>query len=80
MRLFRPHAEPETLATLPDAGQGNRFKQYVFPGLRQQIEGQASTHPDLDDGYRAQLFTDSAAQSADQGAWVSLEEIEPHSL
>ncbi len=75
VRLFRANAEPETLATLPDAGQGNRFKQYVFPGLHQQIAGQASTHPDLEDGYLAQLFTDSAAQSAEQGAWVNLSEI-----
>ena len=76
IRRFCADVEPETVATLPDGGQGNRFKKYVFPALRQQIDGQPSPHPSLDDGYRVQLFTDSAAQSADQGAWVELTDLE----
>jgi predicted dehydrogenase len=76
VRVFQADAEPETVATLPDAGQGNRFKQYVFPGLRDRIEKQASVHPGLDDGYRVQLFTEAASQSATDGGWIDLEELE----
>ena len=76
VRIFRTDTEPEMLATLPDEGLGNRFKQYAFPGLRDRIAGRPSLHPDLEDGYQAQLFTDSAAQSAERGAWVDLAEVE----
>lgn len=76
LRLFGADTEPRTLATLPDQGQGNRFKNHVFPALRECIEGGPSEHPGLDDGYRSQLFTDSAARSARRGEWVSLSEIE----
>ena len=75
VRLFRANEEPKTLATLPDTGLGNRFKQHVFPALRRHIEGKASPHPGLDDGYHIQLFTDSAAESARQGAWMNLSGI-----
>jgi len=64
------------VATLPAEGQGNRFKQYAFPGLRDRIEGRTCPHPGLDDGYRAQLFTEAAARSARQGGWVELSTIE----
>ena len=76
VRLFRTDADPETAATLPDEGQGNRFKQYAFPGLRDRIEGTPCVHPGLDDGYRVQLFTEAAARSARQGGWVELSAIE----
>ena len=76
VRLFRTDADPETVATLPDEGQGNRFKQYAFPGLRDRIEDRPCPHPGLDDGYRVQLFTEAAARSARQGGWVELSAIE----
>ena len=76
VRLFRTDADPETVETLPDEGQGNRFKQYAFPGLRDRIEGTPCVHPGLDDGYRVQLFTEAAARSARQGGWVELSAIE----
>jgi predicted dehydrogenase len=76
VRLFKADASPETVATLPDTGQGNRFDQYVFPGLRDRIEGRSSAHPGLDDGFRVQLFTEAAAQSATDGVWVDLAELE----
>ena len=76
LRLFRPDAEAQTVATLPDEGQGNRFSKYVFPALRERMEGRPSLHPGLDDGYRVQLFTDGAARSAGRGEWVDLSEIE----
>jgi predicted dehydrogenase len=70
LRLHRPHADPETLATVPDEGLGNRFHAYVFPALRERMAGRPSEHPGLDDGYRVQLFTDAAAVSATLGAWI----------
>lgn len=76
LRVFRRDAKPETVATLPDKGLGNRFSQYVFPALRERIAGGHSEHPGLDDGYRVQIFTDSAACAARRGAWVDLSEIE----
>lgn len=76
LRLFRADAEVETLANLPDKGQGNRFQKYVFPGLRDRIAGRPTDHPGLDDGYRVQLFTDAAACSAKRGEWVELSAIE----
>ena len=76
LRLFRPDAETRTMATLPDKGQGNRFKQVVFPALRERLESKPTEHPGLDDGYRVQLFTDAAARSAKEGKWVELAEIE----
>ena len=76
LRLFRPDAEARTVATLPDRGQGNRFSKYVFPALRERMEGRPSSHPGLDDGYRVQLFTDGAARSAKRGEWVDLSDVE----
>ena len=76
LRIHRPDIEPELVATLPDTGLGNRFSKYVFPALRERIVGKSSDHPGLDDGYRVQLFTDSAVLSAKRGAWVELSEIE----
>ena len=76
VRLARPESDPETVAVYPDEGFGNRFKKHVFPALRERMNGGASEHPGLDDGYRVQLFTDAAARSAREGRWVDLEEIE----
>ncbi len=67
---------PRLLETVPDSGPGNRFAQHVFPALRERAAGQASDHPGMDDGYRVQLFTDAASESAKRGAWVELKEIE----
>ncbi len=61
---------------VPDSGPGNRFSQHVFPALRLGIAGQESSHPNLNDGYQVQLFTDAAAQSALRGEWVSLAEVD----
>jgi predicted dehydrogenase len=77
LRLFRSDAEPETVATLPDHGLGNRFREHVFPALRERMDHNSNLqHPGLDDGYRVQLFTDAAARSAKQGAWVDLDSID----
>ena len=76
VRLFLPNQPPETLAVTPDLGFPNRFRQFAFPALRESIAGGKSDHPGVEDGYRAQMFTDAAARSAQQGRWVELAEIE----
>ena len=82
IRLARPNEDAETFQTLPDLprhtdpGFGNRFARHVFPAVRRQLSGEASDHPDLEDGWRAQLFTDAAALSSRRGAWVELGEVE----
>ena len=76
VRLFQSDVIGKALAMLPDDGQGNRFKEYVFPGLRDRIEGRPSVHPGLEDGYRVQLFTEAAARSARQRIWAELSDIE----
>jgi predicted dehydrogenase len=76
LTLARTGKEPELLATVPDPGFGNRFAKYVFPAIRRRIAGEPTDHPGLDDGWRVQRFTDAAAQSAQRGTWVSLEELD----
>ncbi|MDA1014066.1 MAG: Gfo/Idh/MocA family oxidoreductase [Planctomycetota bacterium] len=56
--------------------QGNRFEQYAFPGLREQLESGATTHPTLHDGCRVQFFTDACVRSAQTGKSVKLSVIE----
>ena len=74
IRFANPDGSVECIDTLPDQGFGNRFAKYVFPALRRFLEGEPSDHPDLLDGYRVQLFTDAAARSAREGAWVGVGE------
>ena len=77
MRIARGSDPPKLLETIDDTGFGNRFSKFVFPALRACVEGDVSDHPGLDDGWRVQLFTDAAAQSATQGGWVELAELSP---
>ncbi len=58
----------------PDEGFGNRFHKWVFPSLAPIVRGEARTgnHPDLEDGWIAQKFTDAAAKSVEGGCWVKL--------
>lgn len=76
VRLFRTGADGETVASIPEKSHNNRFRQFVFPGLGNRLAKQPSDHPGLDDGYRIQLFTDAAAQSAQAGTWVALADVE----
>lgn len=64
------------LETVTDNGIGNRFQQYVFPGIRDHIAGTISSHPGMEDGWRVQVFTDAVVASAKRGGWVELREIE----
>lgn len=70
--LVKPGGDPAVLETVPDPGFGNRFAQHVFPAIRARMNGEPTEHPGLDDGWRVQLFTDAASQSAREGRWVSL--------
>lgn len=67
--------DPDT-HEVTDSGWGNRFSKFVFPALRESQSGNSNSHPNLEDGYAVQLFTDAAAQSAREGGWVSLEELD----
>lgn len=50
----------------------NRFADFVFPALRAAIAGEPTDHPDLEDAYRVQRFTDAAAKSGSSGGWVDV--------
>ena len=73
--LVRPEADPELLVTLPVDKPPNRFKDFVFPALRSQIQSGAVDHPHLADGVQVQRFTEAAALSAQRGNWVQLAEL-----
>lgn len=75
LTLAHSDKDPASIETVADAGFGNRFAQYVFPALRERIAGRPTEHPGMEDGYRAQLFTDAAARSAREGTWVNLGDI-----
>ena len=73
LTLVRPDGSKELIASIPDQGFGNRFSNYVFPAIRAFLKGAKDLdYPDLEDGWRVQLFTDAAALSARQGRWVEL--------
>lgn len=77
--LFRADGAAEVVQSISDAAGGNRFAMHVFPGLAAMIAGEPTSHPNLEDGYRVQLFTDAAAKSAQDGTWVRLCSIDPAS-
>ncbi len=69
--------EPILLETVPFAGDTNRFGEHVFPSLRAQIAGEPNDHPNLDDGWLVQLFTDAAVKSAQEGRTIQLSDLSP---
>ncbi|MCY2964834.1 MAG: Gfo/Idh/MocA family oxidoreductase, partial [Planctomycetota bacterium] len=50
LTLVVPGESPRLLETIHEATLGNRFAQYVFPALAEQIAGRPTTHPTLADG------------------------------
>lgn len=66
-----------TVANVPPGGFdiGNRFKAYVLPAL-ESVMGGTPQHsldtPNLEDGWKVQLFTDAAFQSSQSGHWESI--------
>jgi len=77
LTLTRANGDVEVVDSPSDNGWGNRFARHVFPGMAAMIAGKTCSHPNLEDGYRAQLFTDAAAQSAREGVWIQLSAIDP---
>jgi hypothetical protein len=76
-----PDNSVEVIHQFPPGGFdiGNRFKQWVIPALREVMRGARQEDvdvPSLEDGYRAQLFTDAAFESSRCGTWVELAEKE----
>ena len=69
VRTDGPEAESEQIA---NPGFGNRFDKYVFPALRAQIAREPTEHPNLEDGYCVQQFTDAAVRSAKEGRWAEV--------
>ena len=71
--LGAPGKAPEAIDNIPDQGMGNRFDKHVLPVIRSVISGQPPiTHPNLEDGWRVQCFTDAAQKSAESGGWVDV--------
>ena len=70
--LLRNDGKPEIVETHPEEF-GNRFERFVFPAVNAVRAGQASDHPDLEDGYHVQRFTDAATRAAAIGGWVEIE-------
>ena len=69
LSLARPGQVGAPFETVPDPGFGNRFARHVFPAMRARAAGAGLDQPGLDDGWRAQRFTDAAVLSARRGGW-----------
>ena len=70
--MTKANNQLETRHELPPSfGFKNRFSSYVFPALKPILEGSKSDkkYPNLEDGLRAQQFTDAAHLSALEGKW-----------
>ena len=72
--MVSPDQERRIVKKAPDEGFGNRFDKWVFPSLAPIVRGEEATgnHPDLEDGWIAQKFTDAAAKSVESGCWVKV--------
>jgi len=62
------------LETMTSNSLDNRFANYVFPAMQNQIAGNFSFHPDLEDGWKVQRFVAAAVSSASTGGWVDVSE------
>jgi predicted dehydrogenase len=74
LTLFKQDQKEEVIAVLPGKEAGNRFEKFVFPNLRKTLSGLDVDYPNLEDGWRVQLFTDAAAESARTGTWQNVEQ------
>ena len=70
--LVRTGEDASIVETHPEEFE-NRFERFVFPAVQSVREGRPSGHPDLEDGYHVQRFTDAAAKAAAGGCWVEME-------
>ena len=70
LTLWREQGQvSEVVERIPVSGLGNRFEKFVFPSLRKMLTDGDTAHPNLEDGWRVQLFTDAALRSAKSGHW-----------
>lgn len=72
--LVTPDQEKKVIQNAADQGFGNRFGKWVFPALALFLRGEAgrSDHPDLEDGWIAQKFTDAALAAVKSGHWETI--------
>ena len=73
LTLFKQDQKGEGLAILPEKAAGNHFEKFVFPSLRKTLSGLEANYPNLEDGWRVQLFTDAVVKSARTGNWENVE-------
>lgn len=73
LTLTKQDQPAEVIGNIPEGSLGNRFENFVFPGLRKTLSGLEADYPDLEDGWRVQLFTDAAIKSAKTGCWENVE-------
>lgn len=77
LTLSKPDGSSEIIDTLPDEGFGNRFQKHVFPAFRQRCVSERNPdYPNLEDGWRVQCFTDSVVQSASNGKWTHVKDVD----
>ena len=75
IELLRGDGPPRVETVATDAGV-NRFGSHVLPALRERAStpaGSGSDHPGLDDGVQAARYVDACLNSAETGAWESVE-------
>ena len=75
INLTRANGELDAVEEIPE-NRVNRWADFVLPALRERAAGQPSDHPGLHDGWRTQVFTEAAVESARRGAWVELAEMD----
>ncbi len=79
LTLAKPDGSCAAIQHIPNKGFGNRFQKYVFPALRRSLSENSKTsateHPNLEDGWRAQIFTDAIVHAAQTGCWAALKDI-----
>ena len=75
VNLTRANGELDAVEQIPE-DRVNRWARFVLPALSERAAGQSCDHPGLHDGWRTQVFTEAAAESARRGAWVELAEMD----
>ena len=75
VNLTRANGELDAVEQIPD-NPVNRWAEFVLPALRERAAGQTCDHPGLRDGWRTQVFTEAAVESARRGTWVELAEMD----
>lgn len=74
---FSESPEPARVREIVDLDiPENRFGSVVFPALEQHFSGGPCDHPDMEDGWRVQVFTDAVVASARQRQWIETSSIE----